>query len=108
MSAGEETASCVSIGHLPFGMKLKKEKREQNDWPNIFFKNTTLKTVTALVFNLIHLTLYKSKFHDTCTIKKKKGNGAKILLRYYPNSSLAMAKNKDPHRAYYDWLSDMA
>ena len=72
MSAGEETASCVSIGHLPFGMKLKKEKREQNDWPNIFFKNTTLKTVTALVFNLIHLTLYKSKFHDTCTIKKKK------------------------------------
>ena len=41
-------------------------------------------------------------------IKKKKGNRAKILLRYYPNSSLAMAKNKDPHRAYYDWLSDMA
>lgn len=34
-------------------------------------------------------------------IKKKKGNGAKILLRYYPNSSLAMAKSKDPHRAYY-------
>lgn len=34
-------------------------------------------------------------------LKKKKGNGAKILLRYYPNSSLAMAKSKDPHRAYY-------
>lgn len=34
-------------------------------------------------------------------IKKKKGNGAKILLRYYPNSSLAMARSKDPHRAYY-------
>lgn len=33
--------------------------------------------------------------------KKKKGNGAKILLRYYPNSSLAVAKSKDPHRAYY-------
>ena len=73
MSVGEERASCVSIGHLPFGMKLKKEKREQNDWPNIFFKNTTLKTVTALVFNLIYFTLYKSKFHDTCTLKKKKG-----------------------------------
>lgn len=33
--------------------------------------------------------------------KKKKGNEAKILLRYYPNSSLAVAKSKDPHRACY-------
>lgn len=91
MSAGEETASCVSIGHLPFGMKLKKEKREQNDWPNIFFKNTTLKTVTALVFNLIHLTLYKSKFHDTCTIKKKKGKHNQVKYLHITKEFLDMS-----------------
>ena len=94
MSAGEETASCVSIGHLPFGMKLKKEKREQNDWPNIFFKNTTLKTVTALVFNLIHLTLYKSKFHDTCTIKKKKKENITRLNIYISQRSSWICHHK--------------
>ena len=87
MSVGEERASCVSIGHLPFGMKLKKEKREQNDWPNIFFKNTTLKTVTALVFNLIYFTLYKSKFHDTCTLKKKRENITRLNIYISQRSS---------------------
>lgn len=87
MRAEEERASCVSIGHLPFGMKLKKEKREQNDWPNIFFKNTPLKTVTGLVFNLIHFTLYKSKFHDTCTLKKKKENITRLNIYMSQRSS---------------------
>ena len=71
--------------------ETEKEKREQNDWPNIFFKNTTLKTVTGLVFNLIHFTLYKSKFHDTCTLKKKKGKHNQVKYLHVTKEFLDMS-----------------
>lgn len=83
---GRESVMCIYRAPALWD-ETEKEKREQNDWPNIFFKNTTLKTVTGLVFNLIHFTLYKSKFHDTCTLKKKKENITRLNIYMSQRSS---------------------